>query len=239
MGRYGWPLPLELGGGPSSDEKYYRALRSALGIGGYSVVEDGIDGLELQMEAMGLAAIEAFDERAALQAFQHLAQDNIPVFEDILRIVPPPGATDEDRRLAILELWTVLRSAVIPTFGEVLADIDERLSILDPEWSNSHVTLLGRAFEPYSVPYDGQAFNLGDGTKKFTDFPNYSTRSKFFVLFDLGDGVVPGLAELAIMSKVKRLLKLTLPSEVRPYIITAVGLIAGVSPVGYAGVSGS
>lgn len=234
MGSFGWNLPLEFGGAPSADEKIYRSLRAMLGTGGVAVTETGIDGLELLCEAQALAAISAFDERAALQSYPNFLIDNLSAFEDILGIIPGASDSEEARREVIASEWVARRSSEIPTLQQTLLQIDSRLLVLDDSWANSKVTIFGLPFYPYVET----AWMTGP---KFTAFPSYSSRSEFFVLLNLGmAGAVPGKAELAIIDRVRRLLKLVLPAGDVPYIITEnTGLIAGVSPVGYAGVQGS
>lgn len=233
MGTFGWDLPLEFGGAPSSGEKIYNTFRSMLGTGGVAISEDGIDGLELRAEAQALAACAAFDERAAFQCYPNLAIDTIEVFEEILGIVPGASATEQDRRDEISEEWIARNSSEIPTLQVLLQKIDPRLKVLDGDWTNSKVTITGMPFYPY----------LHEGWMNpppYSQLPAYSSRSEFFVLLDIGiPGFVPGLPELAIIERVKRLLKIVLPAEDLPYITTEVGLIAGVSPVGFAGVTGA
>jgi hypothetical protein len=243
MGTFGGfaTFPLELGGDASSLEKTYAALRGSLGIGGVAVDDSGIDGLILEAHAMGLDAIFSLDERAALQAFPSSMIDNLPDAEEILRIVPPPGATEADRRATVVAKWTKRISSEIPTLQALLTAIDSRLTVLDTGWANSFTMEIGRAFEPYVPgPTTGPAFLLGPtGTKSFSKYPAYSSRDEVVVLFDLGaPGTIPGNAELRILAFAKALLDDVLPSCVRPYLITEVGLIAGLSPVGYAGVTG-
>jgi hypothetical protein len=243
MGAFGGlaTFPLEMGGDETSLAKTYNALRGMLGFGGFALDDTGIDGLFLAAYAMGLDAVFSLDERAALQVFPDLSIDLIPSYEEILRIVPEPGATEEDRREAITAAWTKRISAEIPTLNALLKAIDSRFSVLDTVWANSKVTIYGRAFEPYAPGISTSvAFSLGPfGTKGWSDYPMFSTRDEVAVLFDLGVGIAPGLPEQRIMGIGKSLLDEVLPSWVRPNIITSVGLIAGVSPVGYAGVTGS
>lgn len=241
MGSFGGraTFPIELGGDDTALEKTYVAFRGMLGVGGVSVDDGGIDGLLLTAWAIGIAAIYAFDERAALQFFPDVSIDLIPVFEDILRIVPDAGATEEDRRIAVAVAWTKQLSAEIPTLSTILKSIDPRFSVLDPAWATAQVTIRGRAFEPYAPgPATGQAFRLGaDGSKGWSDYPMFSTRDVVSVLLDLGSGTVPGLAEKRLISEALKILDEVLPSFVRPQVVTSVGLIAGVTPIGYTGAS--
>jgi len=210
-----------------------------LGIGGSAPDDGGIDGLLNQATALGLDAVASLDERAAVQVFPNLSKDLLPNYEEILLKAPSPGATEQDRREAVLAGWTLQISAEIPTLNSALKSIDSRFSVLDPSWANSKVTIFGRAFAPYAPGSSiGGAFNLGsDGSKTWTDYPAYSTRDEFSILFDLGAGIVPGIEESRIITIARDLLDSVLPSTSRYWIITALGLIAGVSPVGYTGVS--
>lgn len=233
MGSFGWSFGLDFGGAPSGDEKMYNALRSLLGEGGVSIVPEGIDDLEVQADAQALAAIAAFDERAAMQVFPGNAIDAVDGYSELLGIVPSKSDTEEDvRELAATE-WVARNSAEIPTLLVRLQAIDPRISILDEAWANAKVTRPGMPFYPYSTsPW----MNPPNGAS----LPLYSSRSEFFVLLNLGaPGRIPTEDDLAVIARVKNLLKIVLPAEVVPYVITEVGLIAGVSPVGFAGVTGS
>ena len=233
MGSFGWSFAGDFGGAPSGDEKMYNALRSMLGKGGISVIPEGIDDLEIQADALALAAIAAFDERAALQIFPNLAIDAIPSYEAILGIVPGKDDPEDAERQAVAADWVARNSAEIPTLTERLQAIDSRLSVLDDTWANAKVTHPGMPFWPYV-----KLSWMNDLPMAL--LPLYSSRSEFYVLLNLGTpGTIPGPAELDVIAQVTRLLKIVLPAEVIPYITTEVGLIAGVSPVGYAGVTGS
>ena len=233
MGSFAWDLPLEFGGAPSSGEKIYRALRGALGAGGVAPSEDGIDGLILYAEAQALAACAAFDERAALQAFPSFAIDNLPAYEDVLGLVPAPDEDETTRRANASIEWASARSAEIPTLSVLLKQIDSRLSVLDDTWANSKVSVVGMPFYPFVI-------ETWMNPPSTSGLAAYSSRSEFYVLLDLGaPGTIPGLPELAIIEQVKRFLKKVLPAEVIPFVVTEVGLIAGVSPVGYAGITGA
>lgn len=235
----GWvqALPLELGGDPSSTEAAYKALRSMLGKNGVAVSEDGIDGLELACEAMGLAAISAFDERAALQAFPSLAIDAIAWFEDILLIKPDPAATEQDRRVAAALAWVQVFSSEIPTLEQELKTVDTRFRVLDTAWANSKTTIFGRAFQPGVTSTEQPPFDP-DGSKPFSDWPKYSSRDIVVALLDIGTGTSLTAEELRIHAAGRRLMRNAIPAWNEAVVITEIGLTAGESPVGFAGVTG-
>lgn len=233
-------FPLELGGGDDSTVKAFKSLQALLGVGGFSIFDDGIDALRLTSIAMGLSAFIDFDERAALQFYPDHAIDNLPIYEDVLKIVTSEAQSEEDRRAAVTERWTQQWSSEIPILQSLLKNIDARFSIVDVSWEKSQTTVFGRAVRPYITTASDPHFQLDTGSKGYTDWPAYSTRDEVYVLFDLGTpGAVPDSDELRIMQRAKDFLDQVLPSPTRHYILTELGLIAGVSPVGYAGVQGS
>lgn len=230
-------FPLELGGDDSSVEKAYGFFRGALGEGGSAGDDSGIDGLRNASIALGLAAISAFDERAALQAFPHLAIDALPSFEQTLGIVPPADATEHGRREVVAQRWTEVRSSEIPTLVEMLQRIDPRFVVHDTVWSASTTVQTGRAFEAYT-PAPGEDFALGTaGTRSFSEWPNYSDRDVTVALLDIGAGIAPGRSELAAIRAAQELLDDALPAWDLGYVITELGFVTNSSLTGYAGVS--
>lgn len=231
-------MPLELGGDDSSVDALYKFLRSALGDGGTSESEQSIDGLRLSAIALGMAAANAFDERAAMQAFPSLAIDATPAYEEILGIVPGVNETDHERRQETGRRWTTVQSSELPTLTAELKEIDPRFSVLDTSWSKSKTSEEARAFEAYQPGAD--VFRLGpDGIQTWASYPNYSDRDLVFALFDIGAGVLPGPPELSAIRRALDLLDDALPAWNEGDVITEFGFFTASSLTGYAGVDGS
>ena len=222
MGGFGWQngFPFEFGGGSTSTETIYAALRASVGVGGSALNDDGtIDGLWRQARATGLAAAATTGERAILQAFPSYATDQLAYYEDLLQSVPEPGESILDRQARVGQLWTERVSAAMPDIAADLAEIDDRFSIAVFGRETTTDTLLGRAFEDL----DGtQPFG---GGRKSTRFPNYSTEFLVTVVFDIGSGVVPSVADQKLMGRAREHLNKVLPATHNFQMITGVGFI--------------
>jgi hypothetical protein len=231
MPGFGWhnPMPMTFGGGATRTERIYVALRSAAGKGGSAADDSGIEGLRRKVIARALAAVTSGGERAALQAFPHLATDLLPYYERIYGLADDPDLTEAERREAAAQLYTLQLAASLPEIAASLAAIDERFSIVSIPDSLSIITVAGRAFEDY----DG-AEPFGGG-RQSTALPNYSTRVDVVVLLDIADGVAPGITELRSMQRAARLLHDVLPNDASYHIITHLGFAVGVSLLGFTG----
>lgn len=212
MGKIGGgnPIPFEIGGGPSSSEAAYNAMRSAVGIGG--AAEDGtIEAAWRMARARGLRA--AFCEgRVAAQYFPDRCTDSIPAFEEILELAPSPDASDEARRQDVLDRW--IDSSDYSTSGieDRLQEIDSRFSIIDNDRDTATITQYGRAFEDWD-PTDGDACGPDFGGRDCSDWPGYSSDFNCIVMFALDAGAITGAARKKI-ERAKDLLNRLLPSWV-------------------------
>lgn len=227
MGGFGGsnPWPMQWGGGPTDEEVVYNALRSAVGEGGSAKKDDGIDGLWRRCRARGLAAGGSFAERAALQAFPQVATDHIPVFEEEFGIIPPEGATDEDRRQAIVAAYTLKAAQNEVELAERLFEVDPRFVLVNIPRALASTVQLGKAFQPQdgTPAYGGGRFGSA--------WPNYS--SDFCVVVRLPTvAVMPTPVDLASITYAKRLLRKILPSWVDFAVITSTGpFLLDVSPL--------
>lgn len=209
-GGFGWhnPWPLEWGGGETLDERTYEALKRAVGEGGYAKNEDGIEGLWRACRTEAIACFHSMAERAILQAFPNLATDHIPVYEELFRITPRGGASDEERRIPITEAYTRKIAADHPSLVIALQKLDPRFLLPDIPRATSIVVELGKAFEPASGgPYFG-------GGRQSTLFPNYASEYIIPVVLDLSATPAPSAAELLVVKNAKRFLNEVLPSWV-------------------------
>ncbi len=231
MPGFGWhnPMPMTFGGGATDTERTYAALRSSAGRGGSAADDSGIEGLRRKVIARAIAGVTSSSERAALQAFPHLATDLLPYYERIYGLADDPDLSEAERREAAAQLYTLQLAASLPEIATSLQAIDSRFSIVSIEDSLSIITVEGRAFEDY------EATEPFGGGRQSTTLPNYSTRVDVIVLLELGDGVMPGIAELRVMQRAARLLHDVLPTNANYHIITHLGFAAGVSLLGFNG----
>ena len=221
MGGLGWMNggPLELGGETTKTEDVYTALRAAVGIGGPGP-RDGLEDLWRQCKAQTIASTVIASERAILQALPDHATDHIPVYERILAIVPPGGATEQDRRLAIVEAWTLRLLANMPELKRSLQIVDPAFDLEELEHEKVTHVLLGRMFPPRGAE---QFYGV-------TAFPNFSDEFIVRVTYTL----VPGQTEppTSVLAKARRLLNTVLPAWVDWLITTGDGFFTDGGPDG-------
>lgn len=225
-------LPLRPGGGPTEEAKTYRVLRAAVGVGGSAPDDSGIDGLWRQARARAVAAATSAYRRAISNAFPNLASDLIPYYERALGIVSDATLPEQDRRDAICELWPAKASAVVRDLAERLALIDTRFSIVTPDDTKSSTTHDGRWFGPLSGVTAEPAFN-GSGT---SEYAADTSRYVMVVLFDVGYLTGLSAPDARKRAAAERLLGDALPPWWDFRIVTSIGFLAGVSPVGLTGV---
>lgn len=214
------PLPMQVGGGPTSTSKAYDTIRQAVGKGGSAENDRGIDGLWRRSRAQGLAAATSSTRRAALQAFPQNATDALPFYERATGIVPSPDATDAERTEAALERWTAEPLKSWAELELALKALDARFSLVMPNYSGGAgygedaevVTMYGRGFDGYDLlaASSQPAFGITGGC---TQYPAYSTRQVLRVLFTLGYTGALTPADLEIVEKAKRLLRGALRSD--------------------------
>ena len=204
----GNPIPFEIGGGPSSSESAYLAMRSAVGEGG--AARDGtIEAAWRMARARGLRA--AFCEgRAAAQYFPDKCTDSIEVFESILELAPSPDASDEDRRQDIVDRWVDSIDYSTSGIEERLQEIDSLFSILENDRDTATVTQYGRAFEDWD-PTDGDACGPDFGGSDSSGWPNYSSEFNCIVMYALSAGSITSASKKKI-ERAKALLNRLLPA---------------------------
>jgi hypothetical protein len=225
MGGFGWQngFPFEFGGGSTSTETIYSAMRSSVGVGGSALDDDGtIDGLWRQARASGLAAAATTGERAILQAFPGHSIDLLEYYEALLQSVPEPDDSLVERQAAVEQLWTERVRASLPDIAADLVAIDARFSVAAFAHASTTDTLLGRAFEDLAG-----ALPFGGG-RKSTRFANYSTEFVVTVLFDIGSGVAPSLVEQRLIERARAHLNKVLPATHTFQVLTGVGFILDV-----------
>lgn len=197
MAGAGWsnPFPVVFGGAPTSTERVYDALRGAVGIGGAARDEDSLEAIWRQCKARAIAAGLSFDERAALQAFPHLATDALPYYErSLLDRQRDPEDTDQDRRVRLAAKWTDERGGSHSDILAGLTAIDSRFSVLSVSDADTTTTVLGRAYE------DLAGTEPFGGGRKATLFPNYSTHFVLTAVLALGGGSL-GPAERRLIAE--------------------------------------
>jgi hypothetical protein len=181
-------FPLHFGGDPTPTEDVYRALRSNVGKGGSNPEPIGenfpVSIVELWRlcRARGIAAAASTDERAALQAFPHLATDLIPYYERLLLPDIDAGASEEERRSRVKTRWTEEAGGDTDSLTTRLQGLDSRFSLYAIDHAKTTTTIRGRAFEDLTA---SEPFN---GGRKSTAFPNYSTDMRVTAVLDTGGG---------------------------------------------------
>lgn len=201
------PFPFQVGGGPSKFERAYRALKSAVGKGGSSIDEEGIEAYWRRARALGLVAIH-HDESATAQAWPHLATDLISAYEEILGTFPAPNETDEERRQEAVDLWVRRVNGATPRISEKLLELDSRISLLNPAQDTEVTGQHGRTVQPRdgTEPFDPVGPRVG------TSWPNYSSNFVTRMFFDIGSAVVPTQAEQKTTELAKEVLNENLPA---------------------------
>lgn len=217
MGSLGWhnPFPLEVGGGETTVERIYYAMRSASGKGG-SAEEDEttVEGLWRQCRARAFGAIATFGERSALQAFPHLATDLLPYYEQLFLLTNDPATTDEERRAAAATRYALQIASAMPDIEIALREIDPRFQLITQSPADATVTMFGRAFEDFAAT---EPFG---GGRESTLLPNYATQFTVYVLLDLGGGVLPNAEERLSLAAAATLLHEVLPAHNNFQIVT-------------------
>lgn len=225
MGGFGWQngFPFEFGGGATHTETIYAAMRSAVGVGGSALDDDGtIDGLWRQARAVGLAAAATTGERAILQAFPGLATDLLEYYERLLQSIPDIGESLVDRQASVEQLWTERVRAAMPDIAADLVEIDPRFEVAVVDRQVTTDTLLDRAFEDHAgtLPFNGG--------RRSTRFPNYSTQFVVTATIDLGSGVTPSTDEQKLIERARAHLNKVLPATHNFQVLTGVGFVLDV-----------
>lgn len=227
MAGLGNPLAFVLGGGPAPNELVHDALFQAVGDGLRSRPTSIVEKWRMA-RARGLAAIVQ-DDRAALQAFPNLATDFLEVYEAILRIVPEPGSSDDERRTEVVRRYTRTIDATHPKLLAALVALNPLFEILTLEPSLTRTTDVGaRAFQDYNPASPlacGPAFDLHvGGSQTCSAFPNFSDDFILYVLLDVGGGAFTPAHQRSLLAAQDELNE-SLPAWVDYRLFTAVGFI--------------
>lgn len=187
---------------PSSDEteRIVAALQSVGGAGGSADDQTGIEGLWRRSKARALAQLRNQGERTIDNAFPDRASDLLPYYERLFIVPADPNATDEERQAVVAERYAGPIAVALPDVLDRLRDIDSRFNFVPLDDAESDTTVMGRAFEDL----DG-AEPFGGG-RRSTAFANYSNRFTVYVLFDIGAGALPSLAEAKLMARARTVL---------------------------------
>jgi hypothetical protein len=214
----GNPLPFQLGGGVSSSEQAYDALRQAVGTGG-SGERDGIREGWRFARARGLAA-SVVDARVFFQWFPDLATDLLPMYEQLLgpAAVPFPDDSEQERRDRVSALWTRLVTAVHDELEARLQAIDPTVSIVPLNSTLARRAIPGRGFEdwdPTAFEASGPPFNIG----KQSQFANYADDFVIYVSFPLPPGTLTDANRIKL-GRIQAELTESLPAWVRFVVFT-------------------
>lgn len=207
MSGFGWgsPFPCEFGGGPSAVEEIWQALRDVLGTTplGKPVAgpEDGLEDLWRQAEARAIAFSSSIIERATLQVFPDRATDWLPYYEWLLAVVPPAGATIEERQLEVARRFARELRADGANLLDALQEIDSTTEVLATDPDTTIVGQFGIAFNarPYSAPF---------GSSNHSAFPAYSTHMIVTAQVELPEGetLIPALTRNRMAETLNELL---------------------------------
>lgn len=162
----GWDnaLPAEVSGGTTHVAAIYEALRKAVGEGGSAPEQKGLEGTWRAAKAQVIAASLDAYERAVLQALPFFAGEHIPVYERLLAIAPGEDQNDEDRRLAVVQAWTLRLFADMSELNRALNSLSSKLELEELPYDHVVYTLFGRMFPEYGAEAQG-----------VPQYPNYSS----------------------------------------------------------------
>jgi hypothetical protein len=220
-------LPIQVGGGPTRFDRAFDVLESLVGVNGYAVNEDEIESLWRQAKAEAMAALETFDERAAYQISPETATDHIPLFEEMLGIKPPAGASDEERRQEIVPDYTGAAEAWGSALTAQLQRIDPAIVLRTRAWENCSTTIIGRWYQQFA-PTSEQTYDAG-GNRKGTNFPNVSDSHSVIVEYPIPNGSAPSKTQRRKIDRVRKALNDVCPAWVDFHIIHATGFILDTS----------
>lgn len=219
-------FPFFLGGGPDENDKAYRTLRSAVGVGGSATEDGGIDGLWRRAKAKGLAAGDSAIRRAILNFFPQSSTDTIPYYERILGIYPGPGSTLTDRRNTVFALWPAKTSARYADVQTALRRIDSRFTVLRVPDTQRTTARTGRCLAPHAGSSE-PAY----GTRHSSALARSSNRTTYRVRLDVGSQRKLTVTERNSVRQAKARLRVMLPSWCSFTITTTTGFVLGTSPL--------
>jgi hypothetical protein len=224
-------LPVELGGGPSSEEATYRALREPLVGQGVPADDDlelaTIDGLWRASKALGLAALNSVEEAAHWQAWPSTATDELPTYEEILRILVPVGADFESRRAAVVARWTDRTAGVAQTIEDKLLALHPDFELVYPLQQFMGETIPGKYYDPlWTFDGEGSFSNPGPNARRgHALYPNHGGKHRAYAVLDLAPtGAIP--EEIGrIRNRAIEMMDETLPAWNDFGVLLAVGFI--------------
>ena len=223
----GWgrqnPWPFQWGGGKSTFEMLWDALRSMLGEKGPGP-RGSLEDAWREAKVAGLLMVISMPERAALQALPSKATDHIPVYEALLKV--PRADTDEERRAAITAAWTESLTAILPELQNRLEAIDEDLSIVTLNVDQTYIFHFGAAFFT-EAPFQFSPVTVAGGPQE----SSYPMFSQHFVITVLWANQPGGIPPAATRDLVERELNKSLPAWVDWKIITKIGFILDSDPL--------
>jgi hypothetical protein len=225
-------VPVRVGGGPTEEDKAYRVLKSAEGVGGSAQDDSGIDGLWRRSMARGLAAATSDYRRAVSEAFPFAATDLISYYERALGLTVDETAPLADRRDDVAAAWPEQLSALLRDIEAWLVALDSRFSLLTKDDDKSRIGWFGRWLAPlqYSAEPDF-------GSQQHSDWAAYSTRWVLQVLFDVGYTDKLTGPDDAKRTKAREYLAEVLPPWWDFWIVTDTGFLTAQSLLGQCGVS--
>lgn len=181
-------FPYEFGDDPSSEESIFMMLRRA---GGDGFAADDtldvstLDGLWFAAQAAGLAAVESVEEAAHWQGFPSTATDEIEGYEKVLGVVPPIGASLEERRAVVVDLWTERILADFPSLIGEIGEVTDQAQVIEPAHFAAGTTMAGKVYEAMGSP---GLFHAG---RTCSNYPNFSDDHVVTVRLVGGGPVLP------------------------------------------------
>lgn len=223
-------VPLEVGGSPDLPTRCYDVLRAAVGVGGSAEDDTGIDGCWRMARAIGMSIGIASIERAAFNFVPAHATDNLDGFATHVKAIRYPGESDGELRDEVVALYPAPSRNDSRSLVAMLEGIDPRLSIQLASESVEWVSDDGRSFGPTTDVGEGYY-----GPTGASGYALYTSRCLLRVLFDVGHTTALSNDESRVVALVRKRLRAVLPSWWDFRIVTSIGFLAGVSPVGLTG----
>lgn len=110
----------QFGGSRSRAEIYYHLLKRLGPPGLRPLDDDALTNKLLRADCQGLGAGWIHVDRLFAEIFPHTAAEDLPEWETLLGVVPPLGATQDQRRAAILARWRGAAGASLPELRAML-----------------------------------------------------------------------------------------------------------------------
>jgi hypothetical protein len=223
----GWgrqnPWPLQWGGGKSSFEQLWDAMRSMLGTKGAGPV-GSLEDAWRESKVAGMLAVLTMAERAALQATPEKATDHLPVYESLLKL--PRAATQLERQQAVGAAWTESLSAVLVRLQVRLTAIDADVTILPLDPDATHMFHFGAAFQTDAATFPFRP--VGSSSPLESSWPMFSQHWIMYIYWLNQPGGIPPAATRLL---VERELNKSLPAWTDWRIITKIGFLLDLDPL--------